>query len=165
VGLATIFYLQVVTTLLLLYTMYSHSTLISSVYLHYSSRIYNTGTVSVSLNQTLPISLHYSTHKVFKSHVKISQADFLYSSVLIVPIRSELSQSQGHIAADGQSVSLSVLVSSPARGSWPDIHSWLKSYSPVRMGRPLWREVGSVILWTYSSRLSLYSRGTDIDLQ
>jgi hypothetical protein len=29
--------------------------------------------------------LCYSTHKVFKSHVKSSQADFLYSSVLLKP--------------------------------------------------------------------------------
>jgi hypothetical protein len=28
------------------------------------------------------VSLYYSTHKVFKSHLKSSQADFLYSSVL-----------------------------------------------------------------------------------
>jgi hypothetical protein len=31
----------------------------------------------------LPISLCYSTHKIFKSHVKSLQADFLYSSVLL----------------------------------------------------------------------------------
>jgi hypothetical protein len=37
----------------------------------------------VSLNHTLPKSLHYSTHKVFKSHVKFSQTNFLYSSVLL----------------------------------------------------------------------------------
>jgi hypothetical protein len=43
------------------------------------------------------------------------------------------------------SVSLSVLVSSLVRGSWPDVYSRLKCYSPVQMGRPLWREVGSVI--------------------
>jgi hypothetical protein len=43
--------------------------------------MYNTGNKKkVSLNCTLPISLCYSTHKVFKSHVKSSQADFLYSS-------------------------------------------------------------------------------------
>jgi hypothetical protein len=35
------------------------------------------------LNHTLPIPLYYSTHKVFKSHVKSSQADFLYSSILL----------------------------------------------------------------------------------
>jgi hypothetical protein len=38
--------------------------------------IYNTGTIKVSLNHALPISLCYSTHKVFKSHIKSSQADF-----------------------------------------------------------------------------------------
>jgi hypothetical protein len=57
-----------------------HSTLISSVYLHYSSRIYNTGTMKISLNHTIPIPLYYSTHKVFKSQVKSSQADLLFSS-------------------------------------------------------------------------------------
>jgi hypothetical protein len=35
------------------------------------------------------MSLHCSTHKVFKSHVKSSQTDFLYYSVLVDPIRSE----------------------------------------------------------------------------
>jgi hypothetical protein len=45
-----------------------------------------TGTITV----TLQISLHYSTHKIFKSHVKSSEADFLYSSALLVLIRSEL---------------------------------------------------------------------------
>jgi hypothetical protein len=60
-----------------------HSTLASSFYLYYPSRIYNIGTIKVSLNHTLPISLYYSIHKVFKSHVKSSQADFLYSSVLL----------------------------------------------------------------------------------
>jgi hypothetical protein len=40
--------------------------------------------MKVSLNHTLPISLYYSIHKVFKSHVKSSQADFLYSSALLM---------------------------------------------------------------------------------
>jgi hypothetical protein len=33
--------------------------------------IFNTGTISV----TLQISLYYSTHRVFKSHIESSQAD------------------------------------------------------------------------------------------
>jgi hypothetical protein len=43
--------------------------LISSIYFHWSSlsiswqRTYSTGTIKVSLNHTLPISLHYSTLK------------------------------------------------------------------------------------------------------
>jgi hypothetical protein len=65
---------------LLIYTTYNHSTLIFSVYLHQYSRVYNKGTIKVSLNHTLPISLSYSTHKVFKSHVKSWQADCLYTS-------------------------------------------------------------------------------------
>jgi hypothetical protein len=41
-----------------------HSTLLSSVYVHYSSRIYNTGTIKVPLSHTLPIPLHYSTQSL-----------------------------------------------------------------------------------------------------
>jgi hypothetical protein len=48
------------------------------------TEFFYTGAITVPLQ----ISLYYSTHKVFKSHVKSSQADFLYSSVLLVPIRS-----------------------------------------------------------------------------
>jgi hypothetical protein len=59
-----------------------HSTLISSVYLHYPSRNYNTVAIKVSLNHTLPILLYYSTYNIFKSHVKFSQADFLYPCIL-----------------------------------------------------------------------------------
>jgi hypothetical protein len=65
-----------------------HSTLTFSVYFHCSSRIYHTGTIQGRLHHALPISLYYSTHKVFTSHVKSSQADLLFSSVLLVPIRS-----------------------------------------------------------------------------
>jgi hypothetical protein len=48
----------------------------------------NTETVEVSLEYIPPISLHYSTHKAFKSHIKSSQAGLLHSSVLLVPICS-----------------------------------------------------------------------------
>jgi hypothetical protein len=82
-------YLLVITTIMF-YTIYYHSTPISSVCLHYSSPIYNTGTIKVSINYTLPIPLHYSTHKVFKSHMKSSQADLFNSSVLLVQICSLL---------------------------------------------------------------------------
>jgi hypothetical protein len=58
--------------------------------------------MKVSLNRTLPISMYYCTHKVFKSHVTISQADLLYSSVLLVSIRSELTvHGSRYIATDG----------------------------------------------------------------
>jgi hypothetical protein len=82
-------HLQVITTILLLNTIYNHLTLIFSVYFHRSSlsvswqQIYNTGTIKVSLNYTLPILMYYCTHKVYRSHTKSSQADFLYSSVLL----------------------------------------------------------------------------------
>jgi hypothetical protein len=55
-------------------------------YFHYPFPVngFYTGNIKASLNRTLPIFLHYSTHKAFQSHVKSSQADFLYSSVLNV---------------------------------------------------------------------------------
>jgi hypothetical protein len=42
----------------------------------------NTGIIQVSRNDTLPIPLHDSTHKVSTSHLKSSQADELSSSSL-----------------------------------------------------------------------------------
>jgi hypothetical protein len=83
------------TALLLIYTMYSYFTLIFSVYFHSSSlsaswqRIYNTGTIKVSLNYTLPIPLHYSTHKIFKSHFKSSLVDELFVAVSYRELRTE----------------------------------------------------------------------------
>jgi hypothetical protein len=86
-------HLQVVTTnnyytIVALHNLQSlHTNLLSLFPLVFTAiswqRVYNTGTIKVSLNYTLPISLYYYTHKVFKSHVKSSQADFLYSSVLL----------------------------------------------------------------------------------
>jgi hypothetical protein len=61
-----------------------HSTLISSVSLHCSSRIYHTGTMQVSLDYTLQV-LHIN--RVFQSHFKSSQVDELSSSTM----NSELS--------------------------------------------------------------------------
>jgi hypothetical protein len=59
-------------------------------------------------------------------------------------------ESESH--CDWRSVSLSVLVSSPVRGSWPDIsYSLTVTILSVGGGRPLWREGGSVFcqsLWT-----------------
>jgi hypothetical protein len=57
--------------------------------------------MKVSLNHTLPTSLCYCAHKVVKANVKSSEADLLYSSVLLVPIRSELrAQGSRYIAAE-----------------------------------------------------------------
>jgi hypothetical protein len=92
--------------------------------------MYNTGTIKVSLNHTLPISLQYITHKVFKSHVESSQADFLYSSSTTK--FPWLSSTGNWLIAEPESesvrvtlrltVSPSVLVSSPVWGPWPDIY-------------------------------------------
>jgi hypothetical protein len=73
--------------------------------------MYNTGTVKALLNYTIPISMYYCIHNVFKLHVKSSRSDFLYSSVLLVPIRSNpQSQSQSYFTIGGlpQSVCLGV---------------------------------------------------------
>jgi hypothetical protein len=70
-----------------------------------------TETITISLDYTLQVR---HINKVFKSHVKSSQADLLYSSVLLVPIRSELtSQRQVQVEVTlrltvSQSVSLGV---------------------------------------------------------
>jgi hypothetical protein len=60
----------------------NHSTLIYTVYFQQSPLsfswqwICSTGTIKASLNHTLLVSLYYTTHKVFKSHVKSSEVDF-----------------------------------------------------------------------------------------
>jgi hypothetical protein len=56
---------------------------------------------------------------------------------------------------DWRSVSLSVLVSSPISGSWPDINYVVKVTVLSIGGRPLWREVGSV--FCHSQSLSQFS--------
>jgi hypothetical protein len=62
--------LQIIITLLLIYAIYNHSTLIS-VYFHWFSlsvswqRIYSMGTMEVSLNYTLPTSAHMKSHTKF----------------------------------------------------------------------------------------------------
>jgi hypothetical protein len=53
-------------------------------------------------------------------------------------------QSQSHIATDGRSVGQSVLVSSPHLGLMTRYLLLFHSYSLVIVGRPLWREDGSL---------------------
>jgi hypothetical protein len=62
--------------------------------------------------------------------------------LLAQEIKSE-SESESH--CDWQSVSLSILVSSPVWGSWPDISYCLTVNVLSLGGRPLWREDGSVV--------------------
>jgi hypothetical protein len=103
-----------------------HSTLIFSVYFHKSSlsvswqRIYNTGNIKVSLNHTLPISLYYSTHKVFKSHIKSSQVDFyfFFNSTL---------QAYCLLASYFSLFQLKVLNNSTTELPWATSYDWLQS--------------------------------------
>jgi hypothetical protein len=70
---------------------------------------------------------------------------------LCIPPESE-SESESH--CDWRSVSLSDLVSSPVRGSWPDI-SYCLTISVLSLGgRPLWRKGGSVSCQSLSAVLS-----------
>jgi hypothetical protein len=52
--------------------------------------------------------------------------------------------SQSHIVVDGQTVSQSVLASSPIWSSWPDIYYCLTVTVLYFVGLPLWREGGSI---------------------
>jgi hypothetical protein len=74
------FYLQVVTTI-------NYNT-VTDFHTQQSICISLHGCITQELNYTLPIPLHCNTHSVFKSHIKSSQADLLYSSVLLVQLHS-----------------------------------------------------------------------------
>jgi hypothetical protein len=65
------------------------------------------------------------------------------------------SESESH--CDWRSVSLSDLVSSPVRGSWPEIsYSWTVTVLSLG-GRPLWREGGYLLSQSVSSNKSIVS--------
>jgi hypothetical protein len=80
-----------------------------------------------------------------RSRLSESQKQQSYSSLNLCYWKWSTSQSQSHFMTDSQSVRL----------SWCRAPSWahdqvftcilIESYCPVYMGRPLWREVGSVI--------------------
>jgi hypothetical protein len=114
-------------TLLLIYAIYNHSTLIFSVYLHLSSlsacwqRIYNTRTVKFSLNYTFPISMHYSTSNVTLSLLIFLLATLMFPWNLGIQVKS-IPKLRSKLYYDWRSVSQPVLVSSPIWGSWPDIY-------------------------------------------
>jgi hypothetical protein len=64
-------------------------------------------------------------------------------------------QSQSHVTTDGQSVGLS-WCRAPS-GAHDQIFLLLESYSSVLMGRPLWRESGSVICQYVKLFVSIYT--------
>jgi hypothetical protein len=57
-----------------------------------------------------------------------------------------------------RSASQYVLVSSPIWDFWPEIFFFLQSYCLVFLGRPLWREVGSVICQSLSLQSTIVSQ-------
>jgi hypothetical protein len=113
---------------------------------------YNAGTV------TLQISLHYSTHKVFKSHVQSSQVNEHFMAIFHWELRTlplSLHCSQSHIATDGQSwcqapsgahdwifITLWQLRSCFCGGALSDDRTGLqvksKSKSPDLVSSPIW---------------------------
>jgi hypothetical protein len=68
----------------------------------------------------------------------------VYSACVARWLTLHRSESEFESHCDWRSVSLSVLVSSPVRGSWPDISYYLTVTVFFLGRRPLWRESGSV---------------------
>jgi hypothetical protein len=88
---------------------------------HFLATDFNTGTITVSLNYTFQISLYYNIRKVLTASW--------------APV-----QSQGHIATDGQSVSLGV---EPNLVLMTRYLLLFDSLGIVIVGHPLWQEDGS----------------------
>jgi hypothetical protein len=86
------------------------------------------------------------------------------ASLLLLNWSRSRSRSRSHLATDGQSVCLSVLVSSPVWGSWPDINYCLTVTVLSWGGRPLWREDGSVVCQLASSRVWVWVWVTELDI-
>jgi hypothetical protein len=103
-------------------------------------------------------SRHFTQLNCWQVATELShqQANSLYSTKLLITDCTH-SQSQSHIATDDQSVSLSVMVSSPVWGSWPDISYCVTVTVLYLGGRPLWREDGSVVCQSVSSIRSIVS--------
>jgi hypothetical protein len=73
------------------------------------------------------------------------------NSVIVTESESE---SESYVTTDGQLASLS-WSKTPIWGLWPDLYYMCDSYGLVLVGRPLWREVGSVLricCWPLSSQ-------------
>jgi hypothetical protein len=85
-----------------------------------------------------------------RDHILMSQIwDFPFRRLLPLTASrwrysTPATQSQNHIATDGQSISQSVLVSSPHLGLKTRSLLLFDTYSPVIVGRPLWREDGLI---------------------
>jgi hypothetical protein len=127
---------KTVITLLLIYTFYNHFTLIFPVYFHQSSLsaswqwIYNTGTIEVSLNHTLPIPLYYSTHRssihTLNLHRSTSNSSSTTNFLWLSPTDNGTAlaikfKGQNYMTTDDQSASLS-WDEAPILGLWPDLY-------------------------------------------
>jgi hypothetical protein len=77
------------------------------------------------------------------------------ANIFIVIICDDGPKSKSKSLYDWRSVSLSVLVSSPVRGSWPDISYRLTVSVLSWGGRPLWWEGGSVLCQSVGSNESI----------
>jgi hypothetical protein len=77
----------------------------------------------------------------------------LQSFITLLLLYTSRSRSRSHIATDGQSVSKS-WCRAPLWGSWSDVFLLFDIYGLVFVGRPLWREDGSVFCicyWSFSA--------------
>jgi hypothetical protein len=129
---------------------------------------FNTGTITV----TLQISLHCSTQKVFKSHVKSWQTDFQFFFYYELPVavsyrkltRCQVQSSQSHIPTDDQSVSKS-WCRAPSEAHDQIFITLLTVTVLFFVGHPHWREVGSVFYmccWPLPAQVFLGSESLGI---
>jgi hypothetical protein len=119
--------------------------------------------LQLPLALTSALILGSESHRT-RDHILLSQIwDFHFCRLLsqgycggIRPhLHTRLSESESHCY--WRSISLSVLVSSPFRGSWPDICYCLTISVLSLGGRPLWREGGSVFCQSLSAVISQLS--------
>jgi hypothetical protein len=92
----------------------------------------------------------------FRHLLRLAGSRWRYSTPLN-PGRKTMFESESESHCDWGSVSLSVLVSSPVRGSWPDICYCLTISVLSLGGRPLWREGGSVFCQSLTAVISQLS--------
>jgi hypothetical protein len=88
----------------------------------------------------------------FRRLLRLAGSRWRYSTP---PPHGWVSQSESESHCDWRSVNLSVLVSSPVWGLWPDINYCLTVTVLSLGGRSLWREDGSVVCQSVSSIRSI----------
>jgi hypothetical protein len=116
------------------------------VQLHTWNKVFNASTIQ--LTSQLPLNV---SHITLLGNTNLDESVVSFSHLLERCLSLEStpihffpsSQSQSYVSTDGQPTSLS-WNKAPTWGLRPDIYYLCDSYGLVLVGRPLWREVGSV---------------------